>query len=104
MLREVAGEVDYMKSKVDIHDYSLLGAQSLKTLSGEMNKYICIYICVCVCVYIYIYIYIYFKYRNIQQRLINLNIHLHADRFSNHAFSFFWKFEADHHFLENEGT
>ena len=82
MLKEVAGEVDYMKSKVGIHDYSLLGAQSLKTLSGEMNKYICICVCVCVCVYIY------FKYRNIQQRLINLNIHLHADRFSNHEFSF----------------
>ena len=85
MLREVAGEVDYVKSKVDIHDYSLPGTQSLKTLSGEMNKYICIYICMCVCVYVYIY----FKYRNIQQRLINLNIHLHADRFSNHEFSFF---------------
>ena len=41
------------------------------------------YVCVCV------YVYIYFKYRNIQQRLINLNIHLHADRFSNHEFSFF---------------
>ena len=48
MLREVAGKVDYVKSKVDIHDYSSLGAQSLKILSGEMNKYICIYVCVCV--------------------------------------------------------
>ena len=59
MLREVAGEVDYVKSKVDIHHYSCLGAQSLKILSGEMNKYICIHVCVCVCVCMYIYIYIY---------------------------------------------
>lgn len=53
-----------------------------------------IYMSVCV------YIYIFQVQKHPTQRLINLNIHLHADRFSNHEFFIFWKFEGDHHFWE----